>query len=246
MSEATNTAPISRPRSSEVHLWIESSENAFFTRNALNELLAPDDWARAGRFHDRRDAMRYVCAHAMLRMVLSAYTGHAPQKVRFSVARNGKPCLVDGGDIYFNMSHSSDIFVIAVASGREVGVDIETLNRTDDMEQIAGRIMTPAEYRFFAACDDQDRTAYFYRCWVRKEAVVKAWGTGISDSLNTFAVFDNDVSETFRLVRNTVMGNPDMWTGMDFSPGESAAGAVCVDGFEVQITMMDSKRVVRK
>ncbi len=48
--------------------------------------------------------------------------------------------------------------------------------------------MTEFEHNCFDALNEEDGLSFFYKSWVRKEAVVKAWGKGIDDNLNQLDV----------------------------------------------------------
>ena len=56
---------------------------------------------------------------------------------------------------------------------REVGVDVEREREIEDAEAIAERCFSPAER-------DACRALGFLYCWTRKEAFVKALGSGLS------------------------------------------------------------------
>ncbi len=70
--------------------------------------------------------------------------------------------------------------MIAVADGRELGVDLERLRPVGEAERIVASFFTAAEQAAFAAIADPDRPEAFLRGWTRKEAVLKAFGSGIA------------------------------------------------------------------
>ena len=96
----------------------------------------------------------------------------------FTQNEHGKPAI-KGADIYFNLAHSSNVSVCAVAD-RPVGVDVESKYRVSDA--VKKRCFTQNEY-----------DSAFYHIWTRKEAVSKAEGSGISLGLDTFSVLDDVV-----------------------------------------------------
>lgn len=98
----------------------------------------------------------------------------------------GRPWL-EG--VSFSVSHSGSLGLIAIAEGvRPVGVDVERIRSDTDFRALAARFLHPDE----AAAIGDDRDAFF-RCWTRKEAVVKALGLGLAHPLDSFAVdFDAD------------------------------------------------------
>jgi 4'-phosphopantetheinyl transferase len=91
-------------------------------------------------------------------------------------------------NLRFNVAHSGDAALIAVTVEHELGVDIEVVRPVDHGASIARRYFHPSEVLAIRATPPELRDAAFLRCWTGKEAVLKAVGTGITDSLATFAV----------------------------------------------------------
>ncbi len=87
------------------------------------------------------------------------------------------------------MSHSGDVFLYAVSRGRTVGVDVEQKKEGLAVEAIARRYFAPDEARsLLEQATPEQRLPSFYRCWTRKEAYLKARGTGLTTKLHSFAV----------------------------------------------------------
>jgi 4'-phosphopantetheinyl transferase len=106
--------------------------------------------------------------------------GADPRALGFAEGPNGKPALdTDAEGLRFNLSHSGDVALIAVALAREVGVDVELPRRAVDHVAIARRVLGDAKAQWLAALDPVDRAREFLRVWVRWEAVLKCRGTGI-------------------------------------------------------------------
>src|SRR6185295_15890681 len=102
---------------------------------------------------------------------------------RFQRGAGGKPELAhEGGPaaLRFNLSHGGDLALIALARGRELGVDIEPLRALSDEARLARRVLSPREADAFAALPPDERAAALLRCWTRKEALLKANGCGIT------------------------------------------------------------------
>lgn len=109
--------------------------------------------------------------------VLARYCGGDPVTIERGM---GKPCLVGAGrDMRFSVSHAGGLTLVAVAAGREVGVDVERLGRGRWLS-LPGHSLTPAEQRSLDAFSGAGRDMAFLRLWVRKEAVLKAVGVGLA------------------------------------------------------------------
>jgi 4'-phosphopantetheinyl transferase len=175
--------PPLRLKPGSVHVWIVDLESS----PATAEVLSPSELARAARFRFARDRRRFIASHAALREILAAYTGILPASLEFIALPHGKPALVSG-DLRFNLSHSADLALVALASGAEVGVDIERIRAQLELEAIARRFFSPSETDALLAYPEPERESAFFRCWTRKEAYVKALGGGLTISLASFAV----------------------------------------------------------
>jgi 4'-phosphopantetheinyl transferase len=166
--------------------------------NALNQLLDPAERRRASMFRAERDRRRFVVARATLRMVLADYAGVAPDGVKLIVRPGGKPILAGddvSGAMHFNLSHSGDVALCAVTD-REVGVDVEQVKQHDDMERVAQHFFSEVEARTLGALSGMDRTHFFFRTWVRKEAYLKASGEGLGRDTTRFTVHDRGAGVT--------------------------------------------------
>jgi len=145
---------------SEVRCWsvrLDVAPEAFYAT------LSQDERSRAARFRFDRDRRRFIVARATLRELLGRHVDTAASELRFVYNAFGKPALSPefGGRLKFNLSHSADLALIALATDREVGVDIEYLR------------------------PDEPRT--FFEEWTKQEAYVKARGEGLSDGPVVFA-----------------------------------------------------------
>jgi 4'-phosphopantetheinyl transferase len=167
------------PEAGVVDLWVVPLARA--TLDGDTALLDAVEQERAARFVFERDHFRFVAAHAALRRILARYAHEAPAALRFDRDANGKPTLSGPhcADFGWNLSHSGDLAVVAVAAGA-VGVDIECERPLADLPALAQRCLTTAEADTLAACDPAARVAAFLRVWTRKEACLKAIGAGLA------------------------------------------------------------------
>lgn len=148
------------------------------TADALNS-LSDDERARAARFVFEHDRRRFLAAHAALRQRLAARTGVAAAALRFVVGPFGKPGL-DGVRCSFNLSHSQDLALIVMAPDGEIGVDVECLRPVPDAHALAEQHYTAAERAALHGAGPLGRDRAFLMGWTRKEACLKAIGSGLS------------------------------------------------------------------
>lgn len=216
----------------DVHLWAADLRQSQSVVDRLERTLAPDEISRADRFAFAHLRQRYVTARGILRDILARYTGAAPAALVFGYNRFGKPFLA-GSPVCFNLAHSHNAAVYAVVAGRNVGLDVEYTRDSrlrDDLEQFVQRTFSPGESRALLALPEAQRLEAFYNCWTRKEAYIKALGSGLSMPLNCFEVSVRP-GEPARLRR--VAGHPDeaaRWRCESFQISGGYTAAVMVEG----------------
>ncbi len=170
----------------EVSLW---RAVLAITEEQISEFLAvlsPDEILRANRFKFPIHRQRFIAARGILRCILSYYLSMEPELIEFSYTEHGKPFIADS-DVEFNLSHSSDMAVYAIAKKILIGVDIEKIKSTYE-DGVAKRYFSEKEYAELNEVPFALKTKAFYQIWASKEAVIKAMGLGISYSLNSFSV----------------------------------------------------------
>jgi len=173
----------------EVHVWAWSFAGASEVAPADLDILDDRERRRTARFHFARDQARYSVCHAKMRRILGSYLGKAPEALVFREAAGGKPELILADSevqLCFNLSHSKTVALLAVALGAEVGVDVEDIRPIE--RAVAERFFSTAEIAAMADLDGEAWLDAFYRCWTRKEAILKVEGQGLRIPLDSFDV----------------------------------------------------------
>ncbi len=157
-------------------------------RDGLAALLSTAELDRATTFRVPADRERFVVVRAALRLLL-ADAGLGPPEWHTIVAgRYGKPELAHPSSVRFSIAHSGDVGLVALADGREVGVDVEEVRPRPDLMDVARRFFAPVEAAALDGLASDAQLAAFHCCWVRKEACVKATGQGLRTPLDQFEV----------------------------------------------------------
>jgi 4'-phosphopantetheinyl transferase len=172
-----------------VHLWCCSTTLDAMEAEERRAILSGPERARADRYRTAEPAFAFVAARSWLRLVLAAYTAIPAARIRFDTTPNGKLSLADDirvEPITFNLSHSGNVAIVAVAGGMELGVDVERV-RPVSPDVVAG-CLAPAEAAALAALPPALREEAFIRCWTRKEAFLKATGAGLTVAPSDIAV----------------------------------------------------------
>jgi 4'-phosphopantetheinyl transferase len=111
--------------------------------------------------------------------VLARYLGLSQSSVVLWRSRAGKPELHDSA-LRVSLAHSGDVALVAVASRREVGVDVEPLRAGTETWSLSSHALTDAERAQLDALPTSRRSEAFLWMWTRKEALLKAVGVGLA------------------------------------------------------------------
>lgn len=166
-----------------VHVWRADLGLEAPYLHCLEQNLSADERTRAARFRFARDRDRFVGARGLLRDILALYLDTTPGRLSFAYGAHGKPFLAGKAHstLRFNVSHSVDMMLLAVAHMREVGVDVEDVhNSVVALEEIDETVLSEPERRTLARFDGEDWRSNFLRFWTLKEAYIKADGRGVS------------------------------------------------------------------
>ena len=176
-----------------VHVWRVALDDETRVESSWS-LLPAAERVRAERLQGASLRRRFVIAHGALRGVLAGYLDAEPSELVFDVGAHGKPSL--GGEVgarsgvEFNLSHSEDVALIAVARGRPVGVDVQRWSEDVEHLRLAERFFSLTERDALRGLSHAPELmmAGFFAAWTRKEAYVKATGHGIARGLHHFDV----------------------------------------------------------
>lgn len=220
-----------------IDIWRMSLTAPAASRNRLAGLLCEQERRRADRFAFDRDRDRFVMAHGRLRSILSQYARVPGRQLEFLSAPGGKPRLVSPGELRFNLSHSGDRALVAVAWAREVGVDVEAVRVLEDLDDLAASCFSASERGALDAVPEASRLECFFDGWTRKEAFLKLLGDGLSRPLDSFDVTLTP-GEPVRLLR-VEGGRAGDWTLHSIDVGPGFRAALAVEGQARTIRLLD-------
>ncbi len=189
----------------------------------LASCLSPDELVRAERFRRPQDRERFISARGQLREILGGWVGEEPAALRFRYGINGKPFLARPGGPLFSISHSGPLAIVATTQVGDIGVDIE--RTAADLEMAAADVVfSPLEAQAVRSMGSSDQLAAFYRCWTRKESLLKARGEGLSVDPRRLSVFRGEPGPL------QVSYGERVWTILDLPVAAPYCAAVAVEG----------------
>jgi 4'-phosphopantetheinyl transferase len=223
----------------EVHVWRTALNLPARLLAGLERILAADEQERVRRFRFEGDRRRYLVGRGLLRVLLGRYLEIAPARVRFDYTRFGKPHLAAGLAprlLQFNVSHSGEQLLIAVADGRALGVDVEQIRPDIGVDAIAGRFFSSNEQAALAGLAGCARIEAFFDCWTRKEAYIKAKGEGLSLPLDQFdvALMPGEAARLIETRPDPAEARRWRLASLDVADGYRAALAVEGDGWTLR------------
>jgi 4'-phosphopantetheinyl transferase len=187
----------------------------------------------------------FLVTRALVRTVLSRYRPIAPAAWRFTANAHGRPRINLPGPasrVTFNASHTDGLIAVAVANGRDVGVDVEKpceRHRTP----LVQRCFAPHEKLAFAGIEAPFAALRFAEFWTLKESYVKARGLGLTLPLDCCS---------FALMRDGIAAVLDERTGdaadrWHFAQCRTASGhvlALCVAAARAREVSIIARAVV--
>lgn len=216
--------------SRSIDLWCtyisEIGDDSLLSR--YDALLSVDERARQARFRFAKDQRRFLVTRALVRTVLSRYAAVRPEDWAFSAGAHGRPAISAppvAPPLEFNISHCADLVMLAVTTGRTLGIDTEsTEGRAFDIDGL-DRYFAPEESAALLSLPGEQRRRRFFELWTLKESYIKARGMGLAIRLDAFR-FEMTGARGLTLHMRPQLGDsPGLWRvwQLDLRPAYLAA-----------------------
>ncbi|PIE44831.1 MAG: hypothetical protein CSA45_05230 [Gammaproteobacteria bacterium] len=190
------------------------------TLATLQKQASPERLQRAMRYRQGDDQARCLLSGSLLNQALKCQgVDEAEQHIRRT--RFGKPVLTVNDTQHFNLSHSGS-WVVCAVDDQPVGVDVERQARRRGIE--FDELFTAEEMDYLKNDKQGSLWQRFYRLWTLKESYLKALGTGMYQSMQSFTVniLDNHHA------RLSVAGRPQKdWYFYSFEPDGNHTCSIC-------------------
>lgn len=158
--------------------------NSFLTKKNLSFYL--DKFPRSYqdkilRYRQEKDTKASLMGRLLLNQGLKHFGIEWDYQIY--VGKCGKP-FISNDKISFNISHSEELVVCALKYGTSIGIDIE-MKKSIDLRNFKA-YMAPEEWANIINANQP--LECFYNYWTKKEAVLKANGCGLVDTLHRLNV----------------------------------------------------------
>lgn len=197
-------------------------------------LLDDSEKKRASAMTHARAKAEFIKVRGILRLVLAEHLAKRPSGLAFAIGINGKPYLAGDDGLEFNVSHSGEVALIAV-SRSPVGIDIEKADASIDHLSIAETVFSSEERVTLGKAPEAQRENVFLWLWTRKEAYLKATGSGFSSDLAQIS----SVSPDGRIVDHSQPPASPPWYAIDLPAPANFRAALVARTKDVDLSVTD-------
>ena len=170
--------------------------------NQYHSLLSQAELQRWQGIRTKEGKRCFLVSRAMIRTLLGTAINCSPTALNITADSQGKPLINRPTTPWqFNLSHSHGLIALALTYDTAVGVDVECHHRNADILQLARHCFHPYEIQQLEALPTDEQQQHFFKLWTLKEAYVKAIGTGLSHTLDSFGF-------TFHQANSRLVMNP--------------------------------------
>lgn len=226
-----NPAPPDLTIDRAVHIWRAPTDVAHERLDVFEKLLSPEERERMAGFRIPAKRAESIIARGLLRHLLATLLRQQPQQLQFTLGPHGKPALAPttaATPLQFNVSHTAHCVLIAIAANARIGIDIEKIRPATPCEELSQRFFTANEHAALTLLPEPAKREAFFRCWTRKEALLKAAGHGIAAGLDTFDVPVSPAAAPLHIPA-TFANETTTWTLFDIHPGLGYVATLAVE-----------------
>lgn len=216
-----------------VDVWLEELSSSTLKDKVQHVLLNHEETTAANNFYFEKDRENYKVSHQFLRFILSCYLKISPNEINFTRMTHGKPIVFAQKpyQIEFNMAHTNNFLAVAIGKNHSVGVDIETMTDKNNVDALAKHCFSAEEFKQYSELSENLRPRAFFRGWSRKEAYLKALGTGLNKDLRSFSINIFDDKPHAPIVHTQLAMGEKQWLIQPINLAESynCAAAVVIN-----------------
>jgi 4'-phosphopantetheinyl transferase len=218
----------------EIHVWQIDIETQLQNLKTYCSYLSNTEEDRASKFRFESHKNNYIIRTGILRLLLANYMTCQPNEIEFKLGKFGKPEL-ENSKQKFNLSHSKNKSLIAISQNKEIGIDIEFIDASIEAKTIATHFFSKDEIKQLYTLNDEKLAQGFFNIWTKKEAFIKAVGTGLTYPLDAFDVSLNTLKKKALIRIKSSTKEAQKWNLFSIKTFNDYAGAIAYKGTEKQI-----------
>lgn len=166
----------------EITVWKFVPSELFKYAAQFEELLSTHEKQRLERFADAAARREFLVCRGVLHWLLAVLSGEELSKTQVREDSLGKPYLeaeAHNHPLEFNIAHTEGLCLIACARELALGVDVERVKPLPELNAMAQKYLASREKAQWDRAPASQKTELFYRFWSAKEALLKAFGSGL-------------------------------------------------------------------
>jgi 4'-phosphopantetheinyl transferase len=189
--------------------------------------LPPSDLKKAQNYCTEVLANKYIISRGVLRNLLGLLLNQPPILLDIKENQFGKP-YIEINNIFFNLSHSNDLFAFALSREAEVGLDVEYHNQNIGKEEIFDLLFSKEEINLYYGLNEREKVNFFYNVWTKKEALLKCNGVGLNYNLP--AINTVKPNKNYYSLKTETMEEEDVYYCYSININKDFSGAVAIKG----------------
>jgi 4'-phosphopantetheinyl transferase len=219
-------------KNDEVHVWKIDLESDMTTEEMA--IISDEEKKKVGRLRTLTGRRHALTMRVRLRQLLSRYLRLEPHDVTFSFGEFGKP-YVNNSSVFFNLSHSGNIALVAISLCEDVGIDIEYWRTIDNIDGLVKRNFSDTEKRQWLSVDKEQQEEKFFNLWSCKESFIKATGRGLGLGVSRcgFTIKKPHTLQECPLE----FGKVDEWTCVSLDIDDKASASVIIRRQQCETTV---------
>jgi 4'-phosphopantetheinyl transferase len=200
------------------------------------ESLDASERMRMSKLRRPADRDRYVTAHALLRFVVAGQLGQGLEPAAVELVNHcprcgegdhGQPRVPGPSGLFVSLSHADDWAAVAITRAGPVGIDIELIDALTPLAAgDAHTALSSAEREWWAGLPLAARAPVLAAVWTRKEALLKAAGTGFQTDPQALSL--SPPGDPVRLLSWAGLSPVPAAALVDVSPDAAYAGSLAI------------------
>ncbi len=228
--EKLRKAKINKLSKNNIHIWKIDLDKIPYPIDKYISLLNQEEKNHANKYHMSNKRKSYILTRITLKLLLYYYINNT-----ILLKNKYGKLYIKNNNLYFNISHSKNMSVLAFSKDYELGIDIENIKCANDFIDISRKYFTKREKLWIETLPKNKQLEGFLFCWVRKEAYSKALGLGLNipfDSFHVISKKNQEISNNSFQIKK--------WFLYPLEISTQYLGAICIKNPKINIQYFDT------